>query len=131
MLHLGFVWLGIALALYAWNLAMLLAGLPAAGVGLAPLHALTMGFFGGVAFAMVTRVTAGHSGRQLLADTLTWRLFWTLQAAVLVRLLSEVWLAQAIWLAPLAIGLWCAALLPWAARSVLVYLRPRADGRPG
>jgi uncharacterized protein involved in response to NO len=131
MLHLGFVWLGIALALYAWNVAMLLAGLPAAGVGLAPLHALTMGFFGGVAFAMVTRVTAGHSGRQLLADTLTWRLFWTLQAAVLVRLLSEVWLAQARWLAPLAILLWCVALLPWAARSVLIYLRPRADGRPG
>jgi uncharacterized protein involved in response to NO len=131
MLHLGFVWLGIALALYAWNQATLLAGLPAAGIGLAPLHALTMGFFGSVAFAMVTRVTAGHSGRQLVADPFTWRLFWTLQAAVLARLLSEAWPAQARWLTPLAILLWCAAMLPWAARSALIYLRPRADGRPG
>lgn len=131
MLHLGFCWLGIALALYAWNQAMPLAGMPSAGLGLAPLHALTMGFFGGVAFAMVTRVTAGHSGRQLLADRLTWTLFWTLQAAVMVRLLSEAWLAQARWLTPLAILLWCAAVLPWAVRSALIYLRPRADGRPG
>lgn len=131
MLHLGFFWLGIALALSAWNQAVLLAGLPQAGLGLAPLHALTMGFFGGVAFAMVTRVTAGHSGRQLLADGVTWTLFWTLQAAVLVRLLSEAWPGQGRWLTPLAIGLWCAALLPWAARNALIYLRPRADGRPG
>jgi len=131
MLHLGFFWLGIALALYAWNQAMVLAGMPAAGIGLAPLHALTMGFFVGVAFAMVTRVTAGHSGRQLLADALTWRLFCTLQVAVLLRLHSEVWLAQTRWLAPLAIAFWCVALLPWAWRSALIYLRPRADGRPG
>jgi uncharacterized protein involved in response to NO len=131
MLHLGFFWLGIALALSAWNQAVLLAGLPQAGLGLAPLHALTMGFFGGVAFAMVTRVTAGHSGRQLLADNFTWVLFWTLQAAVVVRLLSEAWPAQGRWLTPLAIGLWCAALLPWAGRNALIYLRPRADGRPG
>jgi uncharacterized protein involved in response to NO len=131
MLHLGFFWLGIALALYAWNQAMLLLGLPQAGLGLAPLHALTMGFFGGVAFAMVTRVTAGHSGRQLLADNITWTLFWILQAAVLVRLLSEAWPAQGHWLAPLAIALWCAALLPWVVRNALIYVRPRADGRPG
>lgn len=131
MLHLGFFWLGIALALYAWNQAMQLAGMPAAGLGLAPLHALTMGFFGSVAFAMVTRVTAGHSGRQIVADRITWISFCSLQAAVLVRLLSEAWLAQARWLTPLAIGLWCAAMLPWAARSMRIYLRPRADGRPG
>jgi uncharacterized protein involved in response to NO len=131
MLHLGFSWLGIALALYAWNQGVQLAAMPSAAVGLAPLHALTMGFFGGVAYAMVSRVTAGHSGRQLLAEPFTWRLFWTLQAAVLARLVSEVWPAQARWLMPLAIGLWCAALLPWALRNLALYLRPRADGRPG
>jgi uncharacterized protein involved in response to NO len=51
MLHLGFLWLGIALALYAWNAATLLAGLPQASIGLAPLHALTMGFFGSTMLA--------------------------------------------------------------------------------
>lgn len=131
MLHLGFLWLGIALALYAWNGAAQLVGLPQAGLGLAPLHALTMGFFGSVAFAMVTRVTAGHGGRSLAADDLIWALFWTLQAAVLARILAAAWPAQAHWLAMLAMALWCAALLPWALRNTLVYLRPRVDGRPG
>lgn len=131
MLHLGFFWLGIALALYAWNEAAHLAGAPAAGLGLAPLHALTMGFFGGVAFAMVTRVTAGHSGRQLTADPLTWALFWLLQSSVFVRLLVDAWPAQGGGLALAAIALWCAALLPWALRNLAIYLRPRADGRPG
>lgn len=131
MLHLGFLWLGIALALYAWNQAALLAGLPEAGLGLAPLHALTMGFFGSVAFAMVTRVTAGHSGRQLVADRITWTLFWLLQAAVLARLLVDAVPAHGQRLALLAIVLWCAALLPWILRNLRIYLRARADGRPG
>jgi len=131
MLHLGFVWLALALALYAWNDAVALLAAPQAGLGLAPLHALTMGFFGTMMLAMVTRVTAGHSGRPLAADTLTWFLFWTLQAAVLVRILVDALPAHSAWLTALAITLWCVALVPWATRCVLVYLRPRADGRPG
>lgn len=131
MLHLGFFWLGIAFALYAWNQAVLLVGTPQAGLGLAPLHALTMGFFGSVAFAMVTRVTAGHGGRQLVAESLTWALFWMLQAAVIVRLLVDAWPAAGPWLTPLAIALWCAAFLPWVVRNLHIYLSPRADGRPG
>ncbi len=131
MLHLSFVWLGLALLLYAWQQAVILAGLPQAGLGLAPLHALTMGFFSALMFAMVTRVTAGHSGRQLLADSLTWALFWTLQAAVLLRVLVDAAPSAAHWLTLLAIGLWCAALLPWALRNLALYVRPRADGRPG
>jgi uncharacterized protein involved in response to NO len=129
MLHVGFLWLGIALSLYAFNQAAVLLGVPQAALGLAPLHALTMGFFGGVAFAMVTRVTAGHSGRQLVADPLTWALFCTLQSAVVARLLVDAWPAHGSWLTPLAVALWCAALVPWALRNGLIYLRPRADGR--
>ena len=131
MLHLAFVWLGIALLLYAWQQAALLVGAPQSGLGLAPLHALTMGFFGSLMFAMVTRVTAGHGGRQLLADRLTWRLFLALQTAVLVRLLVDALPSAAHWLTLLAIALWCLALLPWALRNAAIYVRPRADGRPG
>lgn len=131
MLHLGFLWLGIAFALYAWNAAVALLGAEQASIGLAPLHALTMGFFGTTMLAMVTRVTAGHSGRQLAADSTTWLLFWTLQAAVLARLLVDAFPAQSAWFTLAAIVLWCAAMLPWAARSALIYLRPRPDGRPG
>lgn len=131
MLHLGFFWLGIAFALYAWNQAVALLDASAASIGLAPLHALTMGFFGSVLLAMVTRVTAGHGGRTLAADRLTWVLFWVLQIAVLARVLVDAAPAQGVWLAPAAIALWCVVFVTWAARSLPIYLKPRIDGRPG
>ena len=102
-----------------------------AALGLAPLHALTMGFFGTLAFGMVTRVTAGHGGRPIMADTLDWTLFWLLQAAVAVRLLADLWPAQMLGLTALAVFLWCAAFLPWALRKTLIVLRPRPDGLEG
>ena len=74
---------------------------------------------------------AGHGGRQLVAETLTWALFWTLQSAVLLRLLVDLWPAQARWLTPIAATAWCAALLPWALRNLRIYVSPRVDGRPG
>ena len=72
-----------------------------------------------------------HSGRALVADNVTWFLYWTLQAAVIARLLVDAFPSLSVWLTLAAIVLWCAALLPWAARASLIYLRPRADGRPG
>lgn len=131
MLHLGFVWLGIAFALYAWNHAVALFDVPAASIGLAPLHALTMGFFGSVLLAMVTRVTAGHGGRPLAADGPTWLLFRLLQVAVLARVLADVAPAHSVWLTPAAIALWCVVFVAWAARNLPIYLKPRSDGRPG
>lgn len=131
MLHLGFVWLGLAFLLYAVNGAAVAFDASQAALGLAPLHALTMGFFGSVMFAMVTRVTAGHSGRALVADDLTWSLFWILQIAVLARIGAEAMPAQGGAFTLAAIVLWCVALVVWAARSAPIYLRPRPDGRPG
>lgn len=131
MLHLGFVWLGIALALYAWNQAAVLLDAPAASIGLAPLHALTMGFFGTVMLAMVTRVTAGHGGRTLAADRPTWALFWVLQIAVLARVAADAAPAHGVWLTPAAIALWCVVFVTWAARNLPIYVKPRIDGRPG
>jgi uncharacterized protein involved in response to NO len=50
-----------------------------ASLGLAPLHALTMGYLGATLIAMITRVAAGHSGRALAADNLAWGLYLLLQ----------------------------------------------------
>lgn len=129
MLHLGFVWLGIAYALSAIDAALTLAG--ARGLGLAPLHAVTMGFAASVMFAMVTRVTRGHSGSSLSADDATWFLFWLLQAATLLRLGSELWPQGYAWLMTAAILAWLAAFAGWAWKYLPVYLRPRTDGKPG
>lgn len=129
MLHLGFVWLGLALlfdALAAWLGASL--GLT---LGLLPLHALTMGFLGSVLIAMATRVSCGHSGRTLAADNLVWGLFLTLQIAVVLRLLGAVWPAQAGVLLLGTASVWLVAVGGWALRYGRWYGQPRVDGRPG
>lgn len=130
MHHVATLWLGIGLALYAGQAALAAFGM--AWGGLAPLHALTIGYFASMLLGMATRVTLGHSGRTLGTDRLIWGLFWMLQAVVVLRLAGEflylhgaanlVWLASLGWL--LVFGLWCRIHLPY-------YLKPRPDGEPG
>ena len=129
MLHLGFVWLGVALCLDAAT--TVLQALGHATPALLPLHALTMGFLGSVLVAMVTRVSCGHSGRVLAADDLVWGLFWGLQVATVLRLLATVWAVQAPTLLLAAATVWLVVLGAWGVRYGRWYGRPRVDGRPG
>ena len=132
MLHLGFVWSVIALLLSTADAALVLLGADGAlRLGLAPLHALTMGFLGGLLFAMATRVICGHGGIPVVADRYVWALFWVLQAAVLLRLAASVWPAHSAVLSAAAALTWCAVWIAWASRYLPVLLRPRRDGRPG
>lgn len=126
MLYLGFLWLGVAMGLTALSHGLQLAGLP--GLGLAPLHAYTMGFLGSTLVAMVSRISAAHSGRAQAVDTRTWLLFWLLQAAVIGRIIGEGVGGALLAIAGLA---WAAALLPWGLRHLRWYGSPRVDGRPG
>lgn len=129
MLHLGFVWLGVALLLDAVSTLGVLTG--SYTLGLAPLHALTMGFMGSVLLAMATRVSCGHGGRVLAADNIAWTLFWVLQAAVVMRLLGALWLAHAGLCLAAAALVWAAAVSGWAVRYGRWFGRPRLDGRRG
>jgi len=135
MLHGGFFWLGLAYALQALSHAWMLFSNDSLSLGLAPLHALTMGYLGTTLIAMATRVSSGHGGRPLAADDLAWTLYWIFQGAVVLRVLADLWLAggappaQALILA--AIALWTAGAIGWALRYGNWYGRPRADGRPG
>jgi uncharacterized protein involved in response to NO len=130
MLHLGFSWLGVGLALMgASHLVSSLTGeewLPLGG-----LHAVTMGCLGSLMVAMVTRVSAGHSGRALVADNLVWALFLLLQAAVFARLAAAAFPEHMLGLAATAALLWAGVLTVWGVRYGNWYGRPRADGRPG
>jgi uncharacterized protein involved in response to NO len=129
MLHLGFVWLGLALLYSAAARALwLITG--RALLGLGALHALTMGCLGSLMLAMVTRVSCGHSGRALVADNLAWGLFWALQLAVGARLLAALQGTPA-WLTALAALLWAATVSAWALRYAIWYGRVRVDGQPG
>jgi uncharacterized protein involved in response to NO len=125
MLHGGFVWFGLTLALVALSQGLQAAGWP--GLGAAPLHALTLGYLGCTLVAMATRVAAGHSGRPLAVDRLAWALYLLLQAAVLLRLAAaQGWIGLS--LPALA---WALVALSWAWRHGAWLGRPRIDGRPG
>lgn len=128
-LHLAFAWLPIAFALYAVQslLAFLDQGFL---LGRAPVHALSIGFFGSMLVAMVTRVTQGHSGRPLQMGVVPWITFVLLQVVALVRIHAEVGPDAALWLVIAAFG-WLVAFLPWVVRSVWIFLTPRVDGKPG
>ena len=129
MLHGGFVWFGLALALAALSHGLQAGG--GGGLGLAPTHALSMGYLGATLIAMTTRVAAGHSGRPLAADDLAWALYWGLQTAVLLRVAAALWPAVEVPLLLLAVTIWALAATGWAWRYGGWLGRPRIDGRPG
>lgn len=123
----GFAWAPAGFALSALAALDLLPGVQ---LGLAPTHALALGFAASLLVAMVTRVTHGHSGRPLAMVPLAWLAFGTVQVATLLRigaaLRDEHGLLLVTAAAVLAVG-----LLPWLVRNALIYLRQRLDGRPG
>jgi uncharacterized protein involved in response to NO len=131
-LYAGFAWLPVAMLLQAArDGSFALTGEWA--LGRAPVHALGMGFFGGMLVAMVTRVTMGHSGRPLRMDRFMLGCFLLLQAGALVRVIGEVAAAPAAvqWFLLGSLALWLGAIAPWVTRLAAIYLAPRVDGRPG
>lgn len=131
MLHGGFVWLGLALALAALSQARVLWLGESATLGLAPLHALAMGYLGATLIAMVTRVVAAHSGRTPAADDRAWTLYLCVQGAVVLRVGAALWPSAATALTLSAAAAWVAGCGGWALRYGNWLGRPRADGRPG
>lgn len=129
MLHIGFVWLGVAYGLESASLWMRSAD--QFGLGLAPLHALSMGFLGSILLAMATRVSCGHSGRTLTADDLAWGLYGVLQLAVVARLLAVLVPTHAQTGVVAAALLWLVATGGWAFRYGRWFGCPRVDGKPG
>jgi uncharacterized protein involved in response to NO len=128
-IHLAFAWLPVAFALLSvQSLALLRNG--ESILGRAPVHALTVGFFGSMMVAMVTRVTQGHAGRPLEMGFIPWLTFGLLQVVALVRIFAEIAPNVPLWLTIAAFG-WLIAFAPWVCRALWIYVTPRADGKPG
>jgi uncharacterized protein involved in response to NO len=135
MLHIGFVWLGIACVLAGVSHLLMAASGDARSLGVAPLHAYTMGFLGSTLIAMATRVSVGHGGRVLAADDFVWRLYGLVQLAVLTRvtaaLLAALGFDGSLPMLAAAALVWGTAAATWSLRYGRWYGLPRADGRPG
>lgn len=131
MLHVAFLWAGAGFALFAMDSLARFLGL-AWSAGLAPLHALSIGFFGAMLIGMASRVSLGHSGRALQADAATWFVFWLIQGVALLRvlpdILSEYFPSHMVSLAGL---LWLLVMAWWAWKYAPMAWQPRIDGKPG
>jgi uncharacterized protein involved in response to NO len=132
VLHVGFVWLGISMLLYAVQSLWLLSHHGTGFIwGLAPLHALTIGCYATLVIGMGTRVTLGHSGLPFVIDTPVKLMFIGMQAVALTRIAADMLPVDSGTYYLIAVFGWLACFIPWAWRYLPAYWRPRADGLPG
>jgi len=135
VLHISFAWLSISMLLHGLQSVFIL--FPESNLwamGMAPLHALVIGYFASMVLGMASRVTLGHSGRPLELDRFTWQLFIGFQSVAVARMLPDMIPALNRYAPELYIiaGLiWLLSFTLWAARYIPIYWRPRIDGKPG
>lgn len=121
MMHAGFAWLGAAWLLHGLQSITASAGGPT--LGLAPVHALAIGFLASLTLAMVSRVSAGGAAHAS-PDRMTLLVFALLQGAALARIAADLWIPAYIPLLVVAVTLWLAGFSGWAWRHVPFYWRP-------
>jgi uncharacterized protein involved in response to NO len=135
VLHIAFAWLGLSMLLYGTqSLVYLLSGEKLLIFGLAPLHALAIGYFASMVLGMASRVTLGHSGRPLVLDKLSWLLFLGFQTTAFFRILPDILPAAGRMVSGmylLAGLIWLICFTLWTSRYAPIYWRPRVDGKPG
>jgi uncharacterized protein involved in response to NO len=131
MLFRPLLWWDAALCLGALSWLPTLDASTATRFGTAGLHALTLGYMGGTMLAMVTRVSATHSGRSQAIDRVARQLHVLLQATVFARVAAALWPGSASVLLPAAAAGWLTVAATWALRHGTWLGQPRADGRPG
>jgi len=121
VLHLGYAWLAVALILIG------LAGLTDIVPATAAIHALTVGAFGTMILAVMTRASLGHTGRELTATPGTTVIFILITIAAILRVgtpflndqsLSMTWISGITWTA--AYGLFTVLYFP-------VFTQPRVQ----
>lgn len=129
VLFIGFGWWPLAFALYSLHSLALWLQVPS-GLGLAPLHALTIGLFGSLLVAMISRVIRGHSGRALQLGLTDRFAFIAIQLLAALRVGAELGPDPLAWNAVAAAG-WVVFLLPWLLQCGWMLGSARVDGRPG
>jgi uncharacterized protein involved in response to NO len=118
ILHIGYGWLVLGVA--ALGVATLDTTFPLS----AAIHALTAGAIGTMILAVMTRVTRGHTGRELTADIATNVIYGLVILAAAVRVAATLdGDARALLLASAA--LWISAFGLFVVRYAPLVLRPR------
>jgi uncharacterized protein involved in response to NO len=125
ILHAGYVWIPVGLAL----LALAAPGWVAESAGV---HALAVGATGGLIIGMITRTARGHTGRPLQASRPEVAAYGLVLAAAVLRVALPVvapqwltaWLVAAALAWSSAFGIYLVVYTPWLVRA-------RLDGKDG
>lgn len=126
VLHVGYAWLPLGFALKAVSLL--------AGPGWAAhwLHALTMGVFGTMILAVMTRAALGHTGRALTVGRSIAAAYVLLTLGVATRVFGPaLWPSYPLWTLVASGSLWAAAFAIYLAVYAPILALPREDGKPG
>jgi uncharacterized protein involved in response to NO len=125
-LHVGYAWLPLGFALKAlW----LLAGTEWAAHWV---HALTMGAFGTMILAVMTRAALGHTGRELAVGRTIAAAYALVTLAAVTRVFATgLWPSYAFWIVIASGLLWTAAFAAYLVVYAPILVLPRADGKPG
>jgi uncharacterized protein involved in response to NO len=126
VLHAGYAWMPVGFALKA---AWILARAPWAAFWM---HALTMGVFGTMILAVMTRAALGHTGRPLAVGRSIAGAYLLLTLAVVARVFATaLWPSDYPGLLLASGALWTAAFAVYVAVYAPILVLARADGRPG
>ena len=125
VLHAAVLWLALGFAMRA----AATAGLVAPNVAL---HALTVGAIGVLTLGMMSRVTLGHTGRDMRAPATVAAGFVLLNLAALMRgIAPALWPDRYLSFVHAAAGLWILAFALFLVAHAAMLWRPRVDGQPG
>ena len=126
VLHLGYLWLIAGLALKGVWLAF------ENPIGANWLHAFTVGAFGTMILAVMTRASLGHTGRALTAPRPMTASYLLAALAAGVRVFGPAIAPGNYGIVILIAGtLWFCAFALFVIVYAPILLRPRLDGRPG
>jgi uncharacterized protein involved in response to NO len=126
VLHLGYSWIVVGLALkalwllgdFAWAMNWM--------------HALTAGGFGTMILGVMTRVALGHTGRPLIVSRYVAASYLLITAAAALRVWGP-WLVPGQYLQVLAASVvaWIAGFALFLLLYTPILVRPRVDGKAG
>ena len=123
ILHAGFAWLYVALALKA---AWLIGHVPWAANWL---HALTAGAFGTMTLAVMTRVALGHTGRELVVPRAIVAAYALVIAGAALRVVAAGLSAYSVQALAAAGLLWAAAFAVFLVVYAPILVTQRPDGK--
>lgn len=128
VLHVGYLWLVVGLALRGASVFA-----PGAVPPSAALHALTTGAVATMVMGVMTRAALGHSGRPLRISTAIAWAYGLVSVGAFIRAFGPIVHPSAAGdLVPAVSGtLWMTAWLVYVWVYAPICTRPRADGRPG